>query len=217
MNRAIYLLSPTPYEEVINLPIIEFETIMKPLELEGRDMLVFTSKQALKSAYAIDATITQYPAIAIGSATKKALEHLGIKVLHSAEKFYGEVLAKDIEQKFGDKKLLYLRPKKVSTDIKEALKESPIDIKEQIIYQTGCKSYNRENKPPKGSIIIFTSPSTIRCFLQNFEWESSYRAVVIGKATLKHLPKEAHYEIAHQPLIEACIAKAQSLKAIYSV
>lgn len=217
MNRAIYLLSPTPYERVINLPIIEFETLNQPLELEGRDILIFTSKQAVKRAYAIDEKIVHYPALSIGSATKKALEALGIKVLHSASKFYGEVLAKDIQEKFNDKKLLYLRPQKVSTDIKEALKNRAIDIKEQIIYQTRCKEYGSEHKPPKGSIIIFTSPSTIRCFLQNFEWESSYSAVVIGKATLQHLPKEAHYEIAHQPLIDECIVKAKSLKAINSI
>jgi len=214
MPRAIYLLSPSPFEGVINLPMIQFERVADALLLEGCDTLIFTSKEAVKQAYAINRSITNYPAIAIGSATQKALEALGIDVIHSAQKFYGEVLAKDIQEYFADKKLLYLRPKKVSTNIKELLKNSAIDIEEQIIYQTICKEYNGDHKPPQGSIIIFTSPSTIRCFLQNFEWESSYSAVVIGKATLQYLPKEAHYQIAHQPLIEACIKKAKLLKSM---
>lgn len=212
MPRKTFLLSPTPFEGIDNLPMIEFNLVANSLAVDGRDTLIFTSKQAVQSAYSIDQNIIHYPALTIGSATQKAFESLGGKVLYSANKFYGRELAKDIEKYFRHKKLLYLRPKKVSTDIKQLLQNSSIDIQEQMIYETSCRSYNQTTKPPKDSIIIFTSPSTIRCFLENFQWESSYIAIVIGEATLKHLPLNARYAIATEPLIKSCIEKALEIK-----
>jgi len=35
---------------------------------------------------------------------------------------------------------------------------------------------------------------------------------VIGEATLKHLPANAEYAIADEPLIDACIKKAKELQ-----
>jgi len=212
MGRAIVLLSPTPHKAVINLPIITFETTAKSLDLQGRDTLIFTSKQAVKSAYAIDPSITHYPALSIGSATTQTLLSLRVEVIHSAQKFYGEALAEDIRQLFSDKKLLYLRPQKVSSDLLALLQPYSIDLKEQIIYQTQCISYSSKDQPPPNAIIIFTSPSTIKCFLKSFKWDSSYTAVIIGEATRKHLPKEAQYLVADQPLIQACIDKAVELQ-----
>jgi len=211
MPRKIFLLSPTPFEGVENLAMITFKTTSDTLALEDRDLLIFTSKQAVKSAYAINPSFIKTPTLSIGKATSKVLKDLGANVVHSADRFYGEVLIQDIQSYFADRKLLYLRPQKVSTDIKKALKDTTIDIQEQIIYQTECKHYKAKDKPPKNSIIIFTSPSTIACFLENFVWESSYTAVIIGKATLKHLPHNAKYTVASEPLIDACIAKALSI------
>ena len=71
--------------------------------------------------------------------------------------------------------------------------------------------YTKEDTPKKNAIIIFTSPSTIHCFLENFEWDESYTAVVIGEATKAHLPADAQYEIAVIPQIDACVAKAKQI------
>jgi len=91
------------------------------------------------------------------------------------------------------------------------LEKAGIELQEQIIYETGCIEYTEEEKPVKNAIIIFTSPSTIHCFLKNFKWDESYTAVVIGRATKVHLPGNAEYVVAGEPLISACIEKAKSL------
>ncbi|MDQ7047974.1 MAG: uroporphyrinogen-III synthase [Sulfurovum sp.] len=82
------------------------------------------------------------------------------------------------------------------------------------MYETSCIEYSNEDKPDKNAIIIFTSPSTIHCFLKNFEWDESYVAVVIGEATKKHLPSYARCVVADVPLIDACIEKAKDLVKI---
>ncbi len=211
MSRAIYLLSPTPKEGTIALPMIDFSVTAESIDFSQSDTLIFTSKQAVVTADKIDPSWKNYPCIAIGPATKKQIEDLGGEVIYYPRSFYGETLSQDIAEFFRDKKLLYLRPKEISFDSKSFLKKEGITLQEQIIYETSCIKYTLKEKPSKNAIIIFTSPSTIHCFLKNFDWNESYTAVVIGKATKVHLPKNVEYVVADEPLINACINKAKEI------
>ena len=210
-SRSIYLLSPTPREDTVSLPMIAFETTAMKIDFTHCDTLMFTSKQAVKVADTIDKRWKEFPCIAIGGATKKQIEDLGGEVIYYPERFYGETLAQDVVHFFSDRKLLYLRPETVSFDSRRFLSKAGIDLHEQVIYRTSCLHYGKEDAPPKGAIIIFTSPSTIHCFLENFSWDESYTAVVIGDATKVHLPQNALCEVADRPLISSCIAKAQEI------
>ena len=188
--------------------MIEFSLVAKSITFDDIDTLMFTSKQAVVSADAIDKAWKKYPSIAIGGATKKKIEELGGEVIYAPKDFYGESLAKDIERYFSTKKLLYLRPKVVSFDSKIYLEEAGILLKEQIIYETTCRVYSLSEKPQNGAIIIFTSPSTINCFFKNFEWQDDYTAVLIGHATKAHLPKKCRFFVSDRPLIDSCVEKA---------
>jgi len=210
-HGMIYLLSPTPKEGTIHLPMICFSLLPSTIDFSVCDTLMFTSKQAVKSAEALNTEWKKYPCLAIGSATAKEIVSLGGKVCYQPKSFYGETLSQDIIAQFHDKKILYLRPKEVSFDSKNFLANAGIELHEQIIYETSCIRYEKKEKPGKNAIIIFTSPSTIHCFLKNFEWDESYTAIVIGEATRIHLPTDAHYEVADTPLIDACIEKAKSV------
>jgi len=211
VKRPIYLLSPKVKEGVNSLPMISFETVAERIDFSACDTLMFTSKQAVMTAEAIDPEWKKIPCIAIGPATRKQIEVLGGRVIFQPKHFYGEHLAKDIASFFKDRHILYLRPEKVSFESKAYLQKSGIELQEQIIYKTSCIEYASERQPPESSVIIFTSPSTIRCFLGNFNWLKSYTAVVIGQSTKEHLPEESHYVVAEEPMIDACIEKALTL------
>ena len=211
MTRAIYLLSPLKKEDTIALPMIRFSITAKVLDLTSCDVLMFTSKQAVKSAEQINTAWKDIPSLAIGSATAKQIERLGGEVLYQPKSFYGKRLSQDIIEKFHDKKILYLRPKEVSFDSKDFLSSAGVQIEEQILYETSCIHYDEVDKPIKDAIIIFTSPSTIHCFLKNFTWDISYTAVVIGEATKEHLPDNVRYEVAEEATIDACVSKAKHL------
>jgi len=207
----IYLLSPIPKEGCIHLPMIDFSLIKEEIVLDGYDLLMFTSKQAVKSANTLNKKWKEIPCLAIGASTAEEIERLGGTVLYQPRSFYGKSLSEDIIEKFSDKKVLYLRPNVVSFDSKFFLAQAGIDLQEKIIYETSCIRYTKECAPEKNAIIIFTSPSTIHCFLENFEWDGSYKAVVIGEATKEHLPVDAQYEVADIPQIDACIVKAKQI------
>jgi len=207
----IYLLSPEAKEDCIHLPMIMFNTFAKDIILDGYDMLMFTSKQAVLSAENINKGWKKIPCIAIGNATAKQIEDLGGIVDYMPKTFYAKTLTEDIVKKFKHKNILYLRPEEVSFDSKGFLASKNIVLHEKIIYKTSCMSYSQKDKPEENAIIIFTSPSTIRCFLKNFTWDKSYHAIVIGEVTKKHLPKNVKVSVANETLIEACIKKAKSL------
>ena len=211
LPRPIYLLSPLAKEGVCSLPMISFETIVKQIDFQGCDTLMFTSKQAVVTAEEIDKRWHNYPSIAIGKATAGMIEALGGTLLYRPESFYGKTLSEEIAKIFRDRKILYLRPKEISFDAKSYLAKEGITLFEQIIYETKCLRYTPSQRPPKDAVIIFTSPSTIRCFLENFAWESSYTAVVIGQATLQHLPSGVDHVVVDRPLIDACITKAKEI------
>ena len=210
--QPIYLLSPTKVKEIIHLPMIDFETMMKPLALGDCDTLLFTSKQAVKSADKIDKRWKEYPCIAIGKATAKEIECLGGSILYHSTEASAKSLAQTLATSFTEKAILYLRPKKVSFNIKTFLEVVGIDIKEQIIYQTSCLTYPKDKQPPVQSIIIFTSPSTIECFLKHFIWDESYSAIVIGETTKVHLPLDCQVYVSDEPLITSCIQKAKEIR-----
>jgi uroporphyrinogen-III synthase len=191
--------------------MIEFQVTADHIDYAGCDLLMFTSKQAVVTAEAIDPAWKKFPSIAIGSATRAQIEALGGEVIFSPSNFYALQLSEDIILFFADRSILYLRPEEVSYDSKGALADAGITLHEQIIYKTNCVSYPTDHQPPDSSVIIFTSPSTIRCFLQNFSWLPSYTAVVIGNATKIHLPDGAQYAVAEQPLISECIKTAKEI------
>lgn len=211
MSNLIYLLSPLVKKDTVSLPMISFKTVVKEVDVSNFDVLMFTSKQAVKSIDQLNPEWRKIPSLAIGSATAMEIEKLGGEVLYQPNSFYGKTLSQDIIEKFYDKKILYLRPKEISFDSKSFLASSGINLAEKVIYETICIEYKENAKPIEDAIIIFTSPSTIHCFLKNFTWDTTYTAVVIGEATKEHLPKNAHYVVADIPRIDACIAKAKDI------
>ena len=211
VERPIYLLSPLPKEGVLSLPMIRFERVAEKIDFSTCDTLMFSSKQAVAMAEEIDPGWKSFPAVAIGPATKRAIEALGGEVIFSPRNYYGEELAGDIARFFRDRRILYLRPETISFDSRSFLQKRGIALQEQIIYRTSCREYSSQKQPPEASVIVFTSPSTIHCFLKNFNWLDSYTAVVIGESTRAHLPENANYAVADEPLIDSCIKKAKML------
>jgi len=211
MSSLIYLLSPLKKEGTTSLPMISFSLLAKEIDFSEVEILMFTSKQAVVSANEIDESWKNYPCIAIGDATKKKIESLGGTVIFAPKEFYAKSLTDEIKERFSDKKILYLRPKEVSFDSKSYVAECGIELKEQILYETACVEYEDSQKPKQGAVIIFTSPSTIKCFFKNFDWDDSYTAVLIGEATQKQLPIYCKSVVSGEPLIDSCIKKATFL------
>ena len=201
----IYLLNNQKYEGVKNLPVIEIE--FKNIDIDFNvDYLLFTSKNGVKAVDRIDKKWKEKSAICIGEPTAQMVIELGGKVEYIAKSSYGDELAKEIIKNYKPSKILFLKAKKVLSNIVEILRDSNFEVVEKVVYETKCKKIEFE---PKEGIFIFTSPSTIKCLLSQIEWKDSYKAIAIGIKTAQHFK----YDIIVSPIqtIENCIKMAKEI------
>ncbi len=205
----IYILSDTDIQGAKKLPVIWQRYFPPSVDIAAYDYLLFTSKNGVKAINYYTDSWKTIPSLAIGKATAKTIEQLGGKVAFVAKSFYGKDFIKEVAKRFKGAKFLYLRPKRVATDIAAIAKELGLDVKEAVIYETLCQECDRVEPPPKGSTIIFSSPSTIRCFFGCFEWDSSYRAVVIGKKSASAMPKNIFYILFEQMSLQEIVDSLQ--------
>ena len=201
----IYLLSNQTKDNVINLPVIEIEYLKKDISLDS-NYLLFTSKNGVIGIDKLSDKWKNIPSLCIGKPTAEMVEKLGGKVEYIAKNSYGDLFAKEIIDNFSPSKIIFLRAKKVLSNIVEILKNNNFEIQEEIIYKTKCKKL--EFIPKKG-IFIFTSPSSVKCFLKQVKWKKNYKAIAIGKKTAEVFPYEI--TISDIQTIDNCIKIAKSM------
>ncbi len=192
------------------MPLIKFEILKRDVDLANYDLLLFTSKNAVTILDKINEKWQDIPSIAIGEESARAIVKLGGKVA-LASSGYSKNLADEIKEKFVNKKILYIRPKVVATDHISNLSQVGIALDEVVLYETICKKYDILQKPPLDSTLIFTSPSTINCFMDNFGSMDGYKIVAIGETTAKALPLDVKYSMPKLPNIKECINLAFGL------
>ncbi len=207
--RKIYLLNSDKFENIVNLPVIEINFFHKEINLDSYDALVFTSKNGVKAIDNIDKKWRQKKIYSIGQGTSKEIKKYNTNPIYTAINSYGDSFAKEIGESLKGKRVLFPRAKKVTSKLNEILKKIGVKLDEIIVYETVCKEHQDASKPEKDSVIIFTSPSTIKCFFKSFIWDESYKAVVIGKVTAKAMPQEIKFTYAKEQTIKSCIEVAK--------
>jgi uroporphyrinogen-III synthase len=210
--KKIYLLTQNTnqYENVEYLTVFDIQNISYKIDFSLYDGLIFTSKNGVYSLQN-DTKSKTIPAYAIASKTAEILNKNKINVVYTGTSGHGDDFAKELIPILKNKKVLYIRAKKVVSNLTNILNDNGVCCDELITYQTVCKKYNKTQQPPKNSIIIFSSPSTIKCFFESFKWDNSYLAISIGKTTAKYFPNDIKYKIAKQTSIQSCIELAQRI------
>ena len=206
----IYLLNDVQFDGVENLPLLLTEYLKPTIDFSQVNSLIITSKKALLSLEAMNAPWRDKHLFTVGDATAKLVQSLGGKVHYSAEG-YGEELAKTIIRQFPMGRYLYCRGKEVATDIGHLLRRSNIRVQDLMLYTTRCDESVRADIP-RGSVIIFTSPKTVRCFFKQWEWDETWKAVAIGKTTKNAMPKKIDVLMPETPLLHAAVALAKGLE-----
>ena len=208
MSKNIYLLSNKILPHTISLPMLEVEYIKSDINFDNYDAIIFTSKSAI---YAIDSFSTNWKKkdiYCIAQMTANEATKLGVDVSFIGSSGHGDDFAQELLEKckVRNKRLLYLRGDKVVSNLVNILK-----CDQQVVYKTICKKYNENLTLEKNSIIIFSSPSTIECFLSNYIWDSSFIAISIGRTTSKYFPKYITPVIADTTSLQSCIDKALTI------
>ena len=207
----IYILSDKKVKWAKNLPVFEIQPIKQDIDLSNYDAIIFTSKNAIYSINDIDKTWKKKPAYVIAPQTAKIVKHLGGNLKFIGKEKHGDEFALELVEKYKGEKVLYIRGSKVVSGLINILNTNDIICDELIVYETVCKEFDRQITLPKNSTIIFSSPSTIKCFLKNISWDESFKAISIGHTTAKYFPSNIIPIIADTTSLESCVKKAIEL------
>jgi len=207
----IYLFSDKAYEGVVHLPLFEIVFDPTPIDLEGFDAVIFTSKNSVKALERCGASWQDKDAYAIGEGTATFIQNCGGNLVFTCKRSYGDEFAKAVIPLVEGKKIFFPRAKEVASSLFDILRANKIDIEQRIVYETKCIHYPLTKAPVKEAKLIFTSPSTVHCFLENFAWDESYSAIVIGEKTASALPQNVKITVSQTQSIEHCIALAKAL------
>ncbi len=204
MSKPIYLFSATPNPDVIHINSLDFKFFQPDIDFSKYDFLILTSKKAVDALSFYDKKdYINIPALCISEFTKNYYESVGGKVIGVGGGI-GSDLLPIIKSYAKDKKWLYLRAKEIAGD--------GFNVDEVIVYESECSSEILNFRlNDEECTLIFTSPSSVRCFLKNNTITSKNKIIVIGKTTANSLPAYVKYTMPKINSIKECLKLANLL------
>jgi len=209
MSKPIYLFSISSHKDTINVNSLDVVFFKPDIEFESYDYFIITSKQTSQALKQYENVLLK-PALCVSVASAKSYEEIGGEVLGIGGG-YGDNLVEKIKSYPKDKKWLYLRAKIVASDFVSICQKDGYNIDEVVMYESGCSKEIENVKVKDNSILIFTSPSSVKCFLNNHTIPDDANIIVIGKTTAKALPKNLSYIISNETTIQSCVEIAMTL------
>jgi len=202
-----YLFSTSSHPDAIDVNALEISFFTPVIDFSLYDYIILTSKQAVNalSNYNFN-DYKNKKALCISSATAQSFKNINInaKVLDIGEG-YGSTLSNIIASYPKTTKWLYLRAKIVASDFVEVSKRNGFCIDEVILYESKCAPSIKKVIIHNNAQLIFTSPSSVECFLKYHSFKEDYTVVVIGKTTAKALPSHINCIISPEPSIISCL------------
>lgn len=203
MSKQIYLFSISSHPDAISINSLDITFLKPDIDFSNYDYFIITSKQVSESLKQYEDS-TPKPALCVSSQSALSYEAIGGEVLDIGGG-YGDSLVDKIKEYPKETKWLYLRAKVVASDFVDVCKDDGYDIDEIVLYESGCSKEIDNANIEDDSILIFTSPSSVKCFLKNHSISEGSEVIVIGKTTAKALPINIKYQVSSETTIESCL------------
>ncbi len=239
MNKKcpIYLIGNVSFKDVISLPLTEIH-FLQPSNLEYNNALnldskhdfsisdlenvifILTSKNTIAALKNLHIPLHGKKAFVIGKMTRSAfLKEGGIPIAMPKEGYGAELIQLIQNNMSKSQKAIYFRARESFKNIAHELKCLGYCVGEVIVYESIVSQ--KYYKPPEpNAIIIFGAPSSYHAFMQKFAWDSTYRAIAIGKSTFEafapHIQNQSF--IAPSQSFHSCVqlARQYNSKFIFS-
>lgn len=205
MTPAVYLFSLSSHPDTINVKSLDVDFLKPFIDFSSYDYLIITSKQSVQALKQYDSLeYLSKKALAISKKSAQAFSQIGGSLLEIGGG-YGSNIIKNIQTYPKSTKWLYLRAQTVASDFAKECRDDGFLIDEAIVYETQCSQEIAKINVPQNATLIFTSPSSVVCYLQNHSIYEQNRVVVIGATTAKELPKNVKYTISNETSIQSCV------------
>ncbi len=205
MKNNIYLLSSKKIDGAINLPVMNIKYINQNINFEKYDALIITSKYALNSIDSFTNSWKKKPIYAIAPQTAEIVKKLNGNLKFIGNTNNGNDFALELTKLLTNKKVLYLRGEKVISSLSDILNKEKIKCDNLIVYKSICSTLNNKQILPKNSTIIFSSPSTVECFFQNYIWDDSFKAIAFGETTASYIPQNIIVTVSKKSSLKECV------------
>lgn len=215
MNTTpVYLFSTSSHPDVISINSLDIEFLNPEIDFKKYDYIIITSKQtslALEKFY--KKSYLQTEALCISEKSAEAFEKIGGKILEMGSG-YGDNLV-DIIQKYPkDTKWLYLRAEVVASNFVQVSQDGGYNIDESVVYKSKCSQKIKDFDLKEHATLIFTSPSSVECFLTGHKFTVNHTVIVIGTSTAKVLPKGIDFTLSPLRTIQSCIDLGKELQSL---
>ena len=209
--KPIYLFSISSHPNAVSVNSLAITFLKPQIDFSKYDYLIITSKQTSESLKQYETLeYIEKEALCVSVQSAKSYENLGGRVLDIGGG-YGDNLVNKIKEFPKETRWLYLRAKIVASDFALICQKDGYDVDEEIVYESDCSQEILNVEVEDDAILIFTSPSSLNCFLKTHEISKKSKVIVIGKTTAKAVPKNTEYVLSHETTIESCMEIASKL------
>lgn len=211
MSKQIYLFSTSSHPDAISINSLDIKLLKPNIDFSKYDYLIITSKQACEALKQYDKEkYINKKALCVSAQSALSFESLGGKVLDIGNG-YGDNFIDKIKGFEKNTRWLYLRAKVVASDFYVTSKNEGYHIDEKIVYSSECSKEILETDVKDNSILIFTSPSSIECFLKHNTINKNFKVIVIGKTTATSVPLGVECYVSEKTSIQSCMELAFKL------
>ncbi len=197
-------------EGLIHVPVLSIHFLTPLINFVDYDGIIVTSKQGALALKHYSPDWGRVHVVCVGEATAHAMKQLGAVHVTIADG-YGDTIFDAIKTNQQQKKWLYCRPKMIASSWPARAREEGMIIDEVILYETACNEEMEESEIADNGVLIFTSPSSIECFLKHYELLPTHSIVVIGTTTQKALPFGIPSTLSERTSVESCVEKGRKL------
>lgn len=208
--RPIYLISKTPYPGVEHIPVLSISFLHPVIDFALYEGIILTSKQAILALENYDLDWNKLKCICVSESTAAAARETGAVDIESGDG-YGVSIPSVLGTKKRYGKWLYLRPKVIASEWVERARSEGFDIDEAIVYETTCNEAAANYPISDEGILIFTSPSSIHCFLENYSILPTHKVVVIGKTTQNALSEGVPSHLSSSTSVASAVDLARQI------
>ena len=204
----IYLFSKTSYPDVNHIPILIPTYFQPSIDFSTYDYILATSKEVFIALDKIG-DWKSLPVLAISESTADFAKKKGAKILDIADG-YGKSIVSIVKEKYADLKALHPHAKVIAFDLHGKLSDENVLVDSFIVYETSC-SKDKAIELPSDAICIFTSPSSVKCFEEKYDFLPTYKIVCIGETTASALPNGLKFVLSEKTSVQSTIERAKSL------
>ncbi len=208
--RPIYLISKTPYEGVIHIPILKTLFFTPSIDFSLYEGIVVTSKQIVQALESYAQGWKSLSVIAVSEPTAEVFRNQGCNVVSTANG-YGAEVGEIIVKHYPTKRWIYLRPETVASEWAEKVRRAGVVLDEAVMYKTECDDdASVDGIDPEG-ILIFTSPSSVRCFLKRYAITGTQTVIAIGMTTRSALDEAREVLISPETSVASAVDLAYKI------